>query len=113
MRHESSQIDPERVCPECGGRKSARAKRCHKCVKAELDRLAGRLVERHWRVRIVLRGGALWPISRTEPVLNYAADGSVTGVDADWLTGPGFGDVIAYIDWSEVRAVGWREYAAR
>lgn len=110
MQDESFQNDPERVCPECGGRKSLRAVRCHKCVQAERDRMSGRILDPHWKVRIGFRGGFLWLASEIEPVLHFGDDGKPSGIDAEWITEPHYGDTIAYLEWSEVVAVAWREY---
>jgi hypothetical protein len=64
-------------------------------------------LEPHWKVRVAVPGALLHLASRTEPVPQWAAS-RLGGVEADWVTGPEYGDTIGFIDWKSVTAITWR-----
>jgi hypothetical protein len=65
--------------------------------------------DHYWHVRVVLGGAVLYLASRTEPQVTIGPmSGKVCKVSADWLTDPGRGDTLAYIDWEAVDAITCR-----
>lgn len=63
--------------------------------------------QEYYKVQISLHGGATWVASRIQPKV-LLRDGSLEGVEAEWLDDPDAGATLGWIDWRAVTAITWR-----
>lgn len=61
-----------------------------------------------YKVRIAGSGMLIHTISRTEPKVQLAPNGSVAGILWDPILGTEYGDTIGFIQWDLVTAITWR-----